>query len=239
MTSHLPGLLFVIPFFAAIMIPVVGLSNTKLCRPIALGALLLLSLVSLWTFDEVVSSGPLSYAFGGWAPPIGIEWVVDGLSGLLMIVVSVVALLALVHAGPFVQRELPGRVIPFYSLSLLLVTALGGMLLTGDLFNLFVFLEIGSLASYVLVGVTGGRSLLSAFRYLILGTIGASLYLLGVGYLCWDWESRWVCFLFTDGCRMLIPTHRMPPARSLLQSSRRCLCMHWFAFPFGFLGLAP
>jgi len=183
MTSHLPGLLFVIPFFAAIVIPVVGLSNTKLCRPIALGALLLLSVVSLLTFDEVVSSGPLSYAFGGWAPPIGIEWVVDGLSGLLMIVVSVVALIALVHAGPFVQRELPGRVIPFYSLSLLLVTALGGMLLTGDLFNLFVFLEIGSLASYVLVGVTGGRSLLSAFRYLILGTIGASLYLLGVGYL--------------------------------------------------------
>jgi len=60
---------------------------------------------------------------------------------------------------------------------------LGGMVLTGDLFNLFVFLEIGSLASYVLVGVAGGRSLLPAFRYLILGTIGASIYLLGVGYL--------------------------------------------------------
>jgi len=133
MTSHLPGLLFVIPFFAAIVIPVVGLSNTKLCRPIALGALLLLSVMSLLTFDEVVSSGPLSYAFGGWAPPIGIEWVVDGLSGLLMIVVSVVALIALVHAGPFVQRELPGRVIPFYSLSLLLVAALGGMVLTGEI----------------------------------------------------------------------------------------------------------
>jgi multicomponent Na+:H+ antiporter subunit D len=182
MTSSLPGFLFAIPFFAAVVIPVVGFTNQKFCRPIALGALVFLSIVSV-IMSEAVSHGPLSHAFGGWAPPIGIEWVVDGLSGLLMVAISIVSLITLVHAGPLVEKELPGRVIPFYSLSLLLIAALGGMVLTGDLFNLFVFLEIGSLASYVLVGVAGGRSLLPAFRYLILGTIGASLYLLGVGYL--------------------------------------------------------
>ena len=182
MTSSLPGFLFAIPFFAAVVIPVVGFTNQKFCRPIALGALVSLSIVSVIGLSEVVSHGPLSHEFGGWAPPIGIEWVVDGLSGLLMVAISIVSLITLVHAGPLVEKELPGRVIPFYSLSLLLVAALGGMVLTGDLFNLFVFLEIGSLASYVLVGVAGGRSLHSAFRYLILGTIGASLYLLGVGY---------------------------------------------------------
>lgn len=182
MTTHLPALLFVIPFFAAILIPVLGLHNPRICRPLALGALLLLSILSILALSEVVSNGPLSYEFGGWPPPIGIEWVVDGLSGLMMVVIGIVALIALIHAGPLVQKELPGRVIPFYSLTLLLIAALGGMVLAGDLFNLFVFLEIASLASYVLVGVTGGRALLSAFRYLILGTIGASLYLLGVGY---------------------------------------------------------
>ena len=182
MTSSLPGFLFAIPFFAAVVIPVVGFTSQKFCRPIALGTLVSLSIVSVIGLSEVVSHGPLSHEFGGWAPPIGIEWVVDGLSGLLMVAISIVSLISLVHAGPLVEKELPGRVIPFYSLSLLLVAALGGMVLTGDLFNLFVFLEIGSLASYVLVGVAGGRSLHSAFCYLILGTIGASLYLLGVGY---------------------------------------------------------
>jgi multicomponent Na+:H+ antiporter subunit D len=183
MTSSLPGFLFAIPFFAAVLTPVVGYNNPKLCRSIALGALLLLSVVSLWALSEVVSSGPLSHQFGGWAPPIGIEWVVDGLSGLMMVAISLVSLIVLIHAGPLVEKELAGREVPFYALALLLVAALGGMVCAGDLFNLFVFLEVGSLASYVLVGVVGGRSLLSAFRYLILGTIGASLYLLGVGYL--------------------------------------------------------
>ena len=182
MMANLIGYLFAIPFFAAILIPVAGFNYPKICRPIALGALLLLSVVSVVVLREAVSHGPLSHEFGGWPPPIGIEWVVDGFSGLLMVTISVVSLIALLHAGPLVEKELPGRVVPFYALALLLVTALGGMVLTGDLFNLFVFLEIGSLAGYVLVGVTGGRSLVSAFRYLILGTIGASLYLLGVGY---------------------------------------------------------
>ena len=143
MTSSLPGFLFAIPFFAAIVIPVVGFTNQKLCRPIALGALVFLSIVSVIGLSEAVSHGPLSHEFGGWAPPIGIEWVIDGLSGLLMVAISVVSLIALVHAGPLVEKELSGRVIPFYSLSLLLIAALGGMVLTGDLFNLFVFLEIG------------------------------------------------------------------------------------------------
>ena len=180
--SNLLGFLFAIPFFAALLIPVAGFNHPKICRPIALGALLLLSGVSVVTLSEVVSHGPLSHEFGGWPPPIGIEWVVDGFNGLLMVTISIVSLVALVHAGPLVEKELAGRVVPFYALALLLIAALGGMVLTGDLFNLFVFLEIGSLAGYVLVGVAGGRSLLSAFRYLILGTIGASLYLLGVGY---------------------------------------------------------
>ena len=141
MTSNLPGFLFAIPFFAAIVIPVVGFTNQKFCRPIALVALVFLSIVSVIGLSEVVSHGPLSHEFGGWAPPIGIEWVLDGLSGLLMVAISVVSLIALVHAGPLVEKELSDRVIPFYSLSLLLVAALGGMVLTGDLFNLFVFLR--------------------------------------------------------------------------------------------------
>ena len=67
-------------------------------------------------------------------------------------------------------------------LILLLISALTGIVFAGDLFNLFVFLEVAAISSYALIGVAGGRALFAAFRYLILGTLGASLYLLGVSY---------------------------------------------------------
>ena len=100
-------------FFAAIAIPVAGFTNQKLCRPVALGALVLLSIVSVIGLSKAVSHGPLSHEFGGWAPPIGIEWVIDGLSGILMVAISIVSLIALVQAGPLVKKELSGRLIPF------------------------------------------------------------------------------------------------------------------------------
>ena len=72
---------------------------------------------------------------------------------------------------------------PWHTMILLLIASLAGMVLAADLFNLFVFLEVASLCSYALIGVAGGHALLAAFRYLIIGTIGASLYLLGVAYV--------------------------------------------------------
>ena len=58
-----------------------------------------------------------------------------------------------------------------------------GMVITGDVFNLYVFLEVMSLSGYGLIALGGKKSMLAAFRYLLIGTIGASLYLLGVGYM--------------------------------------------------------
>jgi multicomponent Na+:H+ antiporter subunit D len=78
---------------------------------------------------------------------------------------------------------LGSRIVPFYTLVLLLIASLIGMVFAGDLFNLFVFLEVSALCAYALVGLAGGKALVAGFRYLILGTFGASLYLLGVGYL--------------------------------------------------------
>lgn len=177
------GLLFFIPFATAIVTPVVGLRSRRLCRPLALLSLGAMSVVSLWCYAHVVTEGPIRYALSGWPPPFGIEWVLDGLSGLLMVVLSGLGLVALVFAGPVEPKNLGGRVVPYYTLISMLVAALAGITLTADLFNLFVFVEVGALCSYGLVGLGGGRALISAFRYLILGTIGAALYLLGVAYL--------------------------------------------------------
>jgi multicomponent Na+:H+ antiporter subunit D len=82
-----------------------------------------------------------------------------------------------------VEKELPNKIVRFYTIYLLLFTGLMGMVVTGDVFNLYVFLEIASLAAYALIALGEDGAPLASFNYIILGTIGACLYLLGVGYL--------------------------------------------------------
>jgi len=183
MTTNLPAFLFLIPFVAAISMPMVGMVRKNVCWPVALVALSSMSVVSFFAFHHVLLNGPVSYPFSGWAPPMGIEWVLDGLSALMMVLVSLMGLITVLYAGPGVQKTLNQKMVPIYTLVLLLISALAGIVMAADLFNLFVFLEVASLSAYALVAVAGGRALLSSFRYLILGTIGASFYLLGVGYL--------------------------------------------------------
>lgn len=107
----------------------------------------------------------------------------DPLNALVLIVITVFAGLALWAAPTALQDELPGQERFVYPLMLLLVTGLLGMTVTGDAFNLYVMLEITSLSSYALVAIGKGRAAVSCFTYIVMGTIGASFYLLGVGYL--------------------------------------------------------
>ena len=127
----------------------------------------------------VRSAGRVSYAVGGYVPPFGIELVADGVSAALVVLVSAVTLAVVVYA-----RAAGPRSNTFYSELLVLTAGISGIFVTADLFNLYVFLEITGLATYALVAT--GRSpaaALAALKYLLVGTIGASLYLLGVGYL--------------------------------------------------------
>lgn len=182
MNYHLPAILFLLPLFAAIAMPVVCLKHRAWCRPISLAALSAMVVVSVLNLNSVIQYGEVRYAFSGWAPPLGIEWVADGLASTVLVALSLLGLLSLIFAGPTSPKNLGGRVVHFYVLILLLVAALTGIAFAGDLFNLFVFLEVGAIASYGLVGVAGGPALFAAFRYLLYGTLGASLYLLGVSY---------------------------------------------------------
>ncbi len=182
MNHHLPALLFLLPLFAAIAMPVVCLKHREWSRPISLAVLSAMVVVSVLNLNSVIQYGEVRYAFSGWAPPLGIEWVADGLASVVLVALSVLGLLALVFAGPTAPKDLGGRVVHFYVLILLLIAALTGIAFAGDLFNLFVFLEVAAIASYGLIGVAGGKALFAAFRYLLLGTLGASLYLLGVSY---------------------------------------------------------
>jgi len=190
MNYHLPVILFLLPFATAICMPMVGSRRRRWCRPMALTALFAMCVAAVINLWFVVEHGETRYAFGGWPistslpdHPLGIEWVNDGLASVMLVVLSFLACLCLFYGGPLTPQSLGAREVLYYTLILLLISGLTGIVLAGDIFNVFVFLEVAALSAYALVGIPGGRALIVAFRYLILGTLGASFYLLGVAFL--------------------------------------------------------
>lgn len=133
---------------------------------------------------ETMGGTTMSYPFGDWPPPIGIEYRVDAANAFVAFLVAAMAAVTLLWAPKSVALEVQGRHGTFYALFLLVVAGLLGITLTGDAFNVFVFLEISSLASYALIAYgRDRRALLAAFRYLIMGTIGATFFLIGIAFL--------------------------------------------------------
>jgi multicomponent Na+:H+ antiporter subunit D len=176
--SDLLAFLVAVPLFAAVVTLLAGLLWSNTGWLVAVVACLLQTAIAAIVSYRVFTDGTISYVVGGFEVPYGIELVVDGLSASVVVLVAVVALgvLSYAHtAGP--------RSNPFYATYLLLVGGLSGVVVTGDVFNMYVFLEITGLAAYALVASgESGRSAVAALKYLIVGTVGASLFLLGVGY---------------------------------------------------------
>lgn len=139
-----------------------------------------------WQLIELTKDGhSIRYFLGNWLPPDGIEFKVDILNASIAFLVSVMAFLVTLFAPHSISRKVPiEKRHLFYTAFLLCTAGLLGMLITGDAFNVFVFLEISSLSTYALIGLgSDNRSLTASFDYLIMGTIGATFYLIGVGFL--------------------------------------------------------
>ncbi|MGI9317501.1 MAG: monovalent cation/H+ antiporter subunit D family protein [bacterium] len=181
---HLPALQVVLPLLAAPMCFLLGryrrlgwilatlVSWSCLCISVLLAA-------------QVLGGENISYAFGGWAPPWGIEYSVDQLNALVLLIVSGVAAVVFPYSWVSVQSEIDPEQQPiFFTCMLLCLAGLLGITITGDAFNLFVLLEISSLSTYTLISLGRDRRALTAsFQYLIMGTIGATFILIGVGIL--------------------------------------------------------
>lgn len=142
-------------------------------------------LMSLFLFWEVHSSGPIRYDLGSWPPPWGIEYRIDALNSLVLLIVSGVSTVVLLFARGSLGYEVrESRHYVFYAGWMLCLTGLLGMCATADLFNVFVFLEISSLAMYLMIALgRERRALTAAFSYLVMGTIGASFFLIGLALL--------------------------------------------------------
>ncbi len=181
--SPFPILIIVVPLISAFFIPIIGWWRKGLCYPLVIAALSISVFSSFFILRTVMEQGTIHYYLGNWNPPWGIEYVIDHLNAFVAVIVSVISLIIAVGSKRSVEQELPQKTVYFYCLFLLQVTGLLGIVVTGDMFNLYVFLEIASLAGYALIAIGEDGAPFASFNYMIYGTIGACFYLLSVGYL--------------------------------------------------------
>lgn len=183
--DHLPVLQILLPFVAAPLIVLLG--SRRLAWPLAFGATLAAFGVAVMLLTRVIGGEVLSYHIGGWAPPLGIEYRVDAANAFVLLLVTAIGAVVLPYARASLGTEVPEKNHTlFYAMFMLCLTGLLGVVVTGDAFNVFVFLEISSLSTYVLIAQGAHRdkrALTAAYDYLIMGTIGATFFVIGLGLL--------------------------------------------------------
>lgn len=200
--QHLPIWPLIIPLLASalLMMPRIHIVAWFIAGATAITVFVgvVLMLIKLQT-----DVAPITYNFGGFLPPYGIAYKVDLLSAWMLTLVNGVAVLVVGYSYTEIRVLLSQhKQGVFYALLLLCLAGLNGMLLTNDAFHLYVCLEIASLATYALIA-TGKdkRALIAAYEYLILGTIGATFYLIALGLL----------YICTGTLNMADLAQRLPP----------------------------
>ena len=183
MLAHLPVLQVIVPLLAAPLC--LFLTRSRLVWVFALAVSALAFLISCLLLQQVMSSGTIIYELGGWEAPWGIEYRIDMLNALLLLIITGISTIVLLAAHTSIQQEIPEeRHTFFYILYLLSLAGMLGIVATGDAFNVFVFLEISSLSAYALIALgKDRRALWAAYQYLIMGTIGATFILIGIGLM--------------------------------------------------------
>jgi len=183
MSSNLHLYALAAPLLTGFFVNLLGRLSRNWIAPLVLVSLCFSAVFSGVTLLHVLRHGAYGYTVGNWRAPFGIELLVDPLSALMLLLICVVALPASVSALKSVAQELPGQEHVFFTQYLILIAGLMGLVLTADAFNLYVLLEITSITTYGLIAMGKGRAPLASFNYIIMGSIGACFYLLGVGYL--------------------------------------------------------
>ena len=185
--SSLVPLYVILPLVSAFLIPILSKWVKGFHKAMLTLVLLFLTILTFY----IIFSGmdqPVAYQVGGWEPvegvPIAIYLVLDGLSAFLLLIVSLIGLAASSYAISYIKRYTAEQ--NFYALLSLMIAGMNGVVLTGDMFNLYVFLEIAVIASYALVAFGIEKTELEAsFKYQVLGGLASLLILLAIGMLYW------------------------------------------------------
>jgi multicomponent Na+:H+ antiporter subunit D len=182
---HGPAFLMALPLIMAAITAILPNKRVAWASTFIVTAILTLTAFSIALYNAEV--GTTIYKMGGWAPPHGISLVIDALNAPVIVLIAVMALITVIYAMPATIAEIkPNKRAPFYAAFLLGIAGLLGMVVSGDAFNVFVFLEVSSISTYVLVAMGAARdrrALSAAYNYLILGSIGATFFVIGVGFL--------------------------------------------------------
>ena len=183
MLAHFPILQVVVPLMAAPLC--LFLTRPRMVWLFALIVSGSTFLISSFLLQQVMASGTIIYELGGWDAPWGIEYRIDQLNALLLLIITAISTVVLFAADTSIRQEIPeDRHTLFYILYLLSLAAMLGIVATGDAFNVFVFLEISSLSAYSLIALgRDRRALWASYQYLIMGTIGATFILIGIGLM--------------------------------------------------------
>ncbi len=175
-----PVLLVAVPLALAFALPLFGLISKKIVKYIPAIAFVYNLIVALRLMPHALKE-PIVVQIGGFQPPFGINLVAGPVSVLFSALIALAGFLVAIYALVYIKE---GPKEKYHMLYLLLLTGATGVVLTGDLFNLFVFFEILCISSYALVAYIGDRSgIESAVKYLIQGAVGSSLLLVGIGLL--------------------------------------------------------
>lgn len=183
--QHYPALIIVVPLFFAFLMPLLARWRNHWCAPATLGAIAFCFIAALQMAFQVMAGGPFSYQMGNWAPPWGIELAIDYLAVFTSITLTGVGLLVIWYGTKDLLHELKSEVMGwYYTLYLLLMASMLGMVLTNDLFNMFVFVEICAIASCGIISIKESRECIeAAFKYLVLSAVGSGCLLLAVAML--------------------------------------------------------
>lgn len=181
--NDLPIIIILFPLISALLSLLLSRIHKHLGRNVVAISIFASLLCSVKLLINIINDGAVRYTFGGYKAPYGIEFYIDSIGAIIVVVILLLGFITTLYATNFEvtnERKIIGGA---YALIGLLIVGMCGMTLTGDVFNLYVFLEITSLSGYCLIALGGSRGVVAAFRYLLVGTVAATMYLLGVGIL--------------------------------------------------------
>ncbi|GHA99063.1 cation:proton antiporter [Algimonas arctica] len=186
LSTHGAAFAIVLPLLMAAVVALLP-SVRRLAWAVATLVAIAVCATAFIVLQTQIDAGVIVYEMGGWAPPHGISLRLDAVNAPILLLIAAMGVLSLVYAEPATHAEVELKKRgPFYAAMLLCIAGLMGMVVTGDAFNVFVFLEVSSISGYTLVAMGANRdrrALTAAFNYLILGSIGATFFVIGVGFL--------------------------------------------------------
>ncbi|UCG92882.1 MAG: hypothetical protein JSV97_04025 [candidate division WOR-3 bacterium] len=175
-------LLFALPLITAFVIPILGKIYKPLVWIVTTVVSFILFIIALYGV-AVTQEIPMSvYKMGNWPPPLGIVMAFDSFSAFMVLMISIIVFTTSLFSLRYLSR-FTGQW-KFYTLFMLMTAGMMGISITGDLFNMFVFLEIAAISSYALVAFgIEGEELEASFKYMVMGEIGGLTFLLAIALI--------------------------------------------------------